>query len=119
MQIYERVTKSRSHTIPLKSKNHQYILCIDDFLRLSQTFDIYQNLDYIVDIIFATREPEKYGSQTLKDLEKILYAYSFDLGVDLEMFQSNFEGEIVERGKHQDLIEQNGYYKRLCDMQSF
>lgn len=50
MQIYERVTKSRSHTIPLKSKNHQYILCIDDFLRLSQTFDIYQNLDYITDI---------------------------------------------------------------------
>ena len=45
----------------------------------------------------GVREPEKYGSQTLKDLEKSLYAYSFDLGVDLEMFQSNFEGEIVEK----------------------
>ena len=29
------------------------------------------------------------------------------------------EGEIVERGRHDDLIALNGYYKRLCDMQSF
>ena len=29
------------------------------------------------------------------------------------------EGEIVERGRHDDLIAMNGYYKRLCDMQSF
>jgi len=29
------------------------------------------------------------------------------------------EGEIVERGKHEELIQLNGYYKRLCDMQSF
>ncbi len=27
------------------------------------------------------------------------------------------EGEIVERGKHEELISLNGYYKRLCDMQ--
>ena len=46
-----RATKSRSHTIPLKSKNHQYTLCINDFLQLSQTFDMYQNLDYIADMI--------------------------------------------------------------------
>lgn len=47
--------------------------------------------------LLGVREPEKYGSQTLKDLEKCLYAYSFDLGIDLEMFQSNIEGEIVEK----------------------
>lgn len=29
------------------------------------------------------------------------------------------EGEIVERGKHEELIAFNGYYKKLCDMQSF
>lgn len=29
------------------------------------------------------------------------------------------EGEIVERGRHEDLLELNGYYKKLCDMQSF
>lgn len=29
------------------------------------------------------------------------------------------EGKIVERGKHDELIALDGYYKRLCDMQSF
>ncbi|MBR5556108.1 type II 3-dehydroquinate dehydratase [bacterium] len=47
--------------------------------------------------MLGIREPEKYGSMTLKELEKDLYAYSFELGVDLETFQSNFEGEIVEK----------------------
>ncbi len=27
------------------------------------------------------------------------------------------EGEIVERGKHEELLARNGYYKKLCDMQ--
>ena len=50
------------------------------------------NLDML-----GVREPEQYGSMTLKDLEKELYAYSFELGIDLEAFQSNHEGEIVEK----------------------
>lgn len=29
------------------------------------------------------------------------------------------EGVIVERGKHEELLVLNGYYKKLCDMQSF
>jgi ATP-binding cassette subfamily B protein/subfamily B ATP-binding cassette protein MsbA len=28
------------------------------------------------------------------------------------------EGKIVERGKHEDLISKNGYYKKLHDMQA-
>lgn len=43
------------------------------------------------------REPEQYGTITLKELEKELHAYSFSLGIDIETFQSNLEGEIVER----------------------
>lgn len=29
------------------------------------------------------------------------------------------EGEIVEQGKHDELVEKDGYYKKLCDMQQF
>ncbi|MGN0257083.1 MAG: ABC transporter ATP-binding protein [Bacteroides sp.] len=29
-----------------------------------------------------------------------------------------YEGEIVERGRHEELLAKNGYYKRLYDMQS-
>lgn len=29
------------------------------------------------------------------------------------------EGEIVERGHHDELFEKNGYYRKLCDMQQF
>jgi ABC-type multidrug transport system fused ATPase/permease subunit len=29
------------------------------------------------------------------------------------------EGRIVERGRHDELLELNGYYKRLVDMQTF
>lgn len=47
--------------------------------------------------MLGIREPDKYGSMTLKDLEKELYAYSFELGINIEAFQSNHEGEIVEK----------------------
>lgn len=30
-----------------------------------------------------------------------------------------YDGEIVERGRHDELIAKNGHYKKLCDMQSF
>lgn len=47
--------------------------------------------------MLGIREPEKYGRMTLKDLGNELYAYSFELGIDIETFQSNHEGEIVEK----------------------
>ena len=47
--------------------------------------------------MLGLRETEKYGTMTLKDLEKELYAFSFEIGIDIETFQSNFEGEIVEK----------------------
>lgn len=47
--------------------------------------------------MLGLREPEKYGTQTLAEIEQELYAYSFELGIDVEIFQSNSEGEIIEK----------------------
>lgn len=47
--------------------------------------------------MLGTREPEKYGTTTLADIEKELFAYSFELGVDIETFQSNSEGKIIDK----------------------
>lgn len=47
--------------------------------------------------MLGIREPEKYGTTTLQDIEKELYAYSFELGIDIETFQSNSEGEIIDK----------------------
>ena len=65
--------------------------------------------------MLGTREPEKYGSITLNDLEKELYAYSFELGIDIDTFQSNHEGEIVEKihsaiGKFDGIVINAGAY---------
>ncbi|MBP7211245.1 type II 3-dehydroquinate dehydratase [bacterium] len=50
--------------------------------------------------MLGVREPEKYGSVTLAEIDKDLYAYSFELGCDIEIFQSNSEGELI--GKIQE-----------------
>lgn len=47
--------------------------------------------------MLGIREPEKYGNITLSEIEKELYAYSFELGLDIETFQSNMEGEIINK----------------------
>lgn len=47
--------------------------------------------------MLGSREPEMYGFETLTDIEKELYAYSFELGADIETFQSNLEGEIIDK----------------------
>lgn len=47
--------------------------------------------------MLGIREPETYGTTTLIDIEKELYAYSFELGIDIETFQSNSEGEIIDK----------------------
>lgn len=43
------------------------------------------------------REPKIYGSQTLADLQKLLEEHAKKLGVELVHFQSNHEGEIVDK----------------------
>lgn len=47
--------------------------------------------------MLGIREPEKYGTTSLADIEKELYAYSFEIGIDIETFQSNSEGEIIDK----------------------
>lgn len=47
--------------------------------------------------MLGVREPEKYGTTTLTDIENGLRAYSIELGVDIETFQNNTEGEIINK----------------------
>ena len=47
--------------------------------------------------LLGTREPDKYGSTTLKEIERELTDAAKAAGAALTCFQSNVEGEIVDR----------------------
>ncbi len=47
--------------------------------------------------LLGTREPEHYGSVTLSDIDMALARMAERAGVDLESFQSNHEGALIER----------------------
>ena len=47
--------------------------------------------------LLGTREPEHYGSVTLADINVALGRMAGTAGVDLEAFQSNHEGALIER----------------------
>lgn len=47
--------------------------------------------------LLGTRQPEVYGKSTLIDLADQLRTWGRDLGLGIEHFQSNHEGELVER----------------------
>ena len=46
--------------------------------------------------LLGTRQPEIYGETTLKDIEKSCVFISKEKNLDIEFFQSNHEGELVE-----------------------
>ena len=47
--------------------------------------------------LLGSREPEIYGNKTLNDIEKDLTKVAEKKGINLECFQSNHEGEIVDK----------------------
>ena len=47
--------------------------------------------------LLGTRQPEIYGRETLADIERRLREQGARQGVDVEAFQSNHEGALVDR----------------------
>ena len=47
--------------------------------------------------LLGSREPEVYGSDTLAEIVDDLRAYAAERQVEIEDFQSNVEGELVDR----------------------
>jgi 3-dehydroquinate dehydratase-2 len=47
--------------------------------------------------MFGKRDPSQYGTATLAEIDRRLQALAAELGVEVECFQTNFEGEMVER----------------------
>ena len=47
--------------------------------------------------LLGSREPEVYGHKTLSDIEKDLNKVAQEKRINLECFQSNHEGEIVDK----------------------
>ena len=47
--------------------------------------------------LLGTREPEKYGTTTLDEINEMISKEAKALGVEVEFFQSNLEGELIEQ----------------------
>jgi 3-dehydroquinate dehydratase-2 len=47
--------------------------------------------------LLGVRRPEVYGTTTLAELEERCRAWGADLGIEVETFQSNHEGELIDR----------------------
>jgi len=65
--------------------------------------------------LLGKREPDIYGSFTLEDIHQRLSALASELGVEVSFFQSNHEGELVEKiqnamGRYQAIVINPGAY---------
>ena len=65
--------------------------------------------------LLGTREKDKYGETSLKDIEKKCIEYSKKIDLEIDFKQSNVEGEIVNyiqnsKDKHQGIIINAGGY---------
>jgi 3-dehydroquinate dehydratase-2 len=57
--------------------------------------------------MFGKRDPKLYGSTTLAEVDAMLGTLAAQLGVELETFQTNFEGAMCERihAAHTDAVD--------------
>jgi ABC-type multidrug transport system fused ATPase/permease subunit len=66
-------------------------------------------------------ESEKLVQDALENLMKnhtsLVIAHRLSTIRNADLIIVLKSGEIVERGNHQELIEANGYYKSLCEIQ--
>ena len=65
--------------------------------------------------LLGTREPEIYGSMTMQDINDDLQKQADEAGVYIDFFQSNHEGEIIDklheaRGRYDYIILNAGAY---------
>jgi 3-dehydroquinate dehydratase-2 len=47
--------------------------------------------------LLGSREPQVYGRQPLEDINARVWAAAQSLGIDVEFFQSNHEGALIDR----------------------
>lgn len=47
--------------------------------------------------LLGTREPDKYGTQTLSDIENFVRSEAEQYGIEIDFYQSNIEGELVDK----------------------
>lgn len=63
--------------------------------------------------LLGSREPEKYGNVTLEAIENKIINLAKELDVEIETFQSNHEGEIIDKIQTTDcdgmIINAGGY----------
>jgi 3-dehydroquinate dehydratase-2 len=57
--------------------------------------------------LLGARSPEIYGEMTLAEIENTCRTWAAELGIRIETFQSNHEGELIDR-LHEAIGEQDG-----------
>jgi 3-dehydroquinate dehydratase-2 len=65
--------------------------------------------------LLGKREPQIYGAETLEDINRRIAALAVELGVEVSFFQSNHEGELVQKiqdamGTYQAIVINPGAY---------